>query len=314
MSLLTALCMTLLAPIPKGAGGYTGHIAVLLAQPTPQVLLLKPSGEEATRVNLQNVTGFPVDIRQARDGKFAIIGTREQNGGSRYYYVPLLDKGNEKVIHETKGYSSTWCISKDGQTAFFSEAEPQAVPNVMPTYKHFALDLKTGKKTEFDLGGKHSITDIGQDDDDVLLSYHTMDNGTGHFCLVSRKTKKVSEVFEKGLQQPLLMSNAKQCMLFTNVPNAGGNAPLPIPGGGFIGMGYTIKMYDIANKKTTDITLPAEGYMTNVRSVSADPDNVAYGWQVNKEYRICVTNVTKKKVETIYTLKEGEALADFDWR
>ena len=316
MPFLLALCLTLLAPIPKGGGAYSGHIAVLLAQPTPQILLLKPNGEEVTRVILKTVKGQLTDIRQARDGKFAIIGTSEANVGTRYYLVPILDKGNEKLLYETTGYSTTWCISKDGQTAFFSEVQPQpAAPNVAPPpYKHFALDIKTGKMSEIDLGGKYSIVDLGQENDDLLLSHHTKDDGTSHYCLVSRKTKKITEKFDEGMQQPLLMSNAKSCMLFTNIRNGGGILP-PIPvGGGFAGMSFTIKMFDITTKKTTDITLPTEGDMTNVRSVSADPEHVAYGWQVKDECRICVTNVPKKTAKTIYTLKAGELLADFDWR
>ncbi len=138
------------APVPKAGAVYEGQIAVLIRAPEPSVMLLKPNGEEVRRVPIKDTEGYVYSIRQARNASFAIVETSDDNGVSRIYRINLDNKGETKLLRESKDGSAIWCMTSDGAFAYFSESNRENANPNRASYNHWKYDFKTGKAEKFE--------------------------------------------------------------------------------------------------------------------------------------------------------------------
>src|SRR5262249_6328006 len=113
---------------------------------------------------------------------------------------------------------------------------------------------------------------------------------------------------------PLLVANGKSVMMYTTVVNNGG-------------VKYDIQIREFGSTDTKSAPMLNEnGVMSNIRSVSADNENVAYSFieGLNNPNvfpaggmfptQIVVSNFKKNSAKSIYKTKDGETIQDFDWR
>ncbi|MFO0937645.1 MAG: hypothetical protein U0798_14155 [Gemmataceae bacterium] len=310
---LTLSLILAAAPIPKSSGTYEGQIGVLVAQPEPEILLLRPNGDEVKRVPLKNIEGRPFAIRLARQAEFAVVTFQRPNVNTMDdYYIPLNGKEKPRRFWENDTtYTATICLASDGKTAFTSVID-EAASNLnqgILKFKHWKIDVKTGKKEKYDLDADYNILDLSQDPGDMIL-VSKRNKGMLEVSLVSMTTRKVVSTMTEVTGLPLLIANGKSVMIYsTNAQN-----------GVFRNV---ISIRDFGSTDTKPAPVPNEtGMMANIRSVGADNEHVAFSYVEGGnpfggaagETHIVTSNFKKNSAKVIYKSKAGETIQDFDWR
>jgi hypothetical protein len=168
--------MALAAPIPKST--YEGTIALLITKPKKEILLLSPNGAELKRIDLSGVTGQPTLIKLAKANNGALVQTFElinqanQQYVNRSYLVDLKTSDKPKQVFQTDHpYSST--VDRDATFVYISENDSDIKQQNLqsPTFRHWKVDLKTGKKSKLDLPGNHEIKDCAHEEQCLLTSH-----------------------------------------------------------------------------------------------------------------------------------------------
>jgi hypothetical protein len=301
-----SLCLALsVAPVPKSGENYEGHIALLLVRPKPTIVVLKPSGEELKRIAIKEVDGNYRAIRQSRDAKFVIISVNDGDKNKHYRISLEGDKNEAKLIHESEDEIGTWAITKSGTHAYVSEYDSKNAKanDEFTPFVSWKIELATGKKEKIDVPPNHFISDICQDDEDILMTdYYPNDNPDDPRSALYSLSKKKNVFFsDPDFGGVCLSANGKSILLKN--PRLENKK-----------VTSSLQLFSLETKKTVEVPKAEKMSTQDCFSLGVDSKRVVYVTEYERKNLVYVATMEKKEPSLIYTSKEGEIIVDCDWR